>query len=493
MKTMMTNRAGVRMRPVAHAALALALFAPCLPAQLPTLQSNAPDSARVSQPELRGRIQGVVFDSLIMQPMPHATVMLMGTGRSTISDSRGRFSFDTVAVGAYEVGFSAAALDSIGLGVLGGAVTVTANQSARVTVATPSFHTLWSNRCTASNRFGTDSTLVWGTVRDAVSDSLLTGAVTTFSWYDLLPKKTTQLVVDEIRFQAVTDNSGNYFACGLPGNILVSVRAVTAKAASGLVEYAIGSRRLYYAGLLVSSDMIVSDTMPLLTRQDSLEADRLRGRAGVRGIVVNEKGAPLADALVVVADLDSAVRTGADGMFRVGALPAGTQTLHVRRVGSAPVTQLVHLRPDTFTEATVRLSDNPTLATVNVRSSIVKGRDRSDYENRRRFGLGFAIEGAKLNRRPDVYGALLMLPGVTVTPASFGIKAEMRSGGIAGGVCTPTTFLNGTQTEIELASSFPIDEYRAIEVFVRPVQVPAEYYRFGGCGAILFWTRNARW
>jgi len=448
---------------------------------------------RSSQPELRGRIQGVVFDSLVMKPLARATVMLMGTGRTTTSDDRGRFSFDTVAVGEQEIGFSAAALDSVGLGVLGAAVTVSAHQSARLTVATPSFRTLWRNRCNAQNMFGTDSTIVWGSVRDAATDSLLPGIAATFSWYDLRPKKTTGLLVDEIRYHAIADNSGNYYACGLPSEIVISVQALSSKAASGRIDYAIGLRRLYYADLLVSTDMIVSDTARLFTRQDSLDANRLRGRAGVRGVVVDEKGNPLANALVVVADLDSAVRTGADGAFRMSALPAGTQTLHVRRVGSAPITQLVQLRPDTYTDATVRMSDVPILAVVNVRSSRFKSRDRTEYETRRKFGFGYALDGVALLNRRDVYGALQYFPGMTVTPASFGVKAAMRAGGAAGGYCLPLTFLNGIQTEIEIASSMPIEEYRAIEVYNRAVQVPAEFYRFGACGAILFWTKDARW
>lgn len=446
-----------------------------------------------SQPDLRGRIQGLVFDSLMMKPVPRATVMLMGTGRSTITDDRGRFSFDTVAVGGHEVGFSAAAFDSVGLGVMGAAVTVGANQAARVTVATPSLRTLWINRCQGQNIFGPDSTIVWGSVRDAASDSLLPNIVTSFSWYDLRPKKVSNLVIDEIRHRAITDESGNYFACGLPSDVIISGQALSLGAASGRIEYAIGSRRLYYANLLVSTDMVVSDTLRLLTRQDSLDADRLRGRASVRGVVVDEKGKPLANALVVVANLDSAVRTGADGAFRMSALPSGTQTLHVRRVGSAPTTQLVHLRPDVVTHATVQMSDIPTLAIVNVRSSKFKSRDRIEYETRRRFGYGYALDGAALRNRRDVYGALQHFPGMTVTPASFGVKAAMRAGGLEGGFCLPLVFLNGILTDIEIASAMPIEEYRAIEVYNRAVQVPAEFYRFGACGVVLFWTRSARW
>lgn len=471
----------------------LVALANVLSAQSLTTPANNAISLRAPQPDQRGRIQGTVFDSLMMKPMARASVMLMGTGRSTVTDDRGRFSFDTVVVGEHEVGFSAAAFDSVGLGVMGAAVTVAANQAVRVAVATPSFRTLWSNRCKTQNTFGTDSTIVWGSVRDAASDSLLPGIVTTFTFFDLRPKRTTSLIVDEIHYNALTDINGNYFACGLPSDVVLSAQAMSPKAASGRIEYAIGLRRVYYADFLVSPDMIVPDTVLMLTRQDSLDAARPRGRAGVRGMVIDEKGKPLANALVDIADLDSAVRTGADGAFRVSDLPAGTHTLHVRRVGSAPVTQLLHLRPEVITEATVHMSDIPTLAAVNVRSAKFKSVDRIGYETRRRFGYGYALDGAALRGRRDVYGALQNFPGMTVTPASFGVKAAMKSGGSGGGYCLPSAFLNGILTDITVASSMPIEEYRAIEVYNRPVQIPAEFYRFSSCGAILFWTKNARW
>lgn len=461
-----------------------------------------------------GRIQGTLFDSLTMKPVARASVMLMTSGRTARSDDRGRFEFDSVSVGEHEIGFSSSALDSAGLGVLGGVASVAANQTSKVALTTPSFRTFWANRCNASNTFGKDSTIVWGTVRDVVSDSLRAGVVASFSWFNLRPQK-TGLIVDELRREIASDPAGNYFACGLPGDVVLTVQAISAAAASGRVTFASSDRRVHYLDFTVSSEMVVSDTVKLVTREDSLKADMLRGTASVRGTVVDHKGKPLANALVALAS-DSTVRTGADGTFRLRNLPAGTHTLLVRRVGSAAATPVVQLRPDATVETTVQLSDIPTLATVNVRTTAVKGRDRLAYEERQKAGFGYAIDGRKLASKMDMFQALYNIPGLTVVRSGFGVEMAMRvtsMGSMAGsqgipvetvtkprtaqtigpGQCLPDAFLDGIPTPPDLASSMPIDAHRAIEVYPRAMTVPGQFGRFGGCGVVLFWTKFSRW
>ena len=65
-----------------------------------------------------------------------------------------------------------------------------------------------------------------------------------------------------------------------------------------------------------------------------------RARTGPRlrdepltGVVTNASGAPLADATVLVVELDRAVRTDDRGRFDFASLPAGRYTLEIRRVG----------------------------------------------------------------------------------------------------------------------------------------------------------------
>ncbi|MBC8087471.1 MAG: carboxypeptidase regulatory-like domain-containing protein [Phycisphaerae bacterium] len=453
---------------------------------------TAPVQLAVVQPPVgaTGLVRGVVFDSLAMKPLARATVMLMGTGRSATSNDRGDFGFDSVAVGTYEIGFAARAPDSAGLGVLGTAVTVSANGTLRATLTTPSLRTLWKNRCRPENTFGTDSSIVWGTVRDAANDLLLANAVAVLSWYDLRPKISPALLVDEIRRETPTDVSGHYFACGLPHDILIANQAVGRNAASGRVEFAVGARRVHKVDLMVSSDMVLSERAAPITREDSLAAGLSHGQATLRGLVVDEKGLPLADATVLMADLDTTVRTGADGQFRFAAVPAGSQMVYVRRVGSGAITQIVHLRPNVTTETTVHLSSVNTLAPVNVRSEKVIGRDRLDFEFRQRMGFGYTADEKSIARQNSLYNVLKGFPGLTVRQTGSHIAVTMKSGA---GNCAPTVYLDGNYVRSDVAFSYQIEHYRAVEVYTRYVSTPAEFARKRGCGAIVLWTKGARW
>ncbi|MBC8087470.1 MAG: carboxypeptidase regulatory-like domain-containing protein [Phycisphaerae bacterium] len=445
----------------------------------------------VNQPS--GRIRGVVFDSLLMKPLPRTTLLLMGAGRTATSDDKGQFNFEGVAAGQHTVALSTPAFDSLGLGTLGATVVVRDKEVTRVTVATPSLRTLWQYRCKGENILGSDSGMVWGTVRDAADDSLLAGAATAFEWYHMQPGTALGMRIDEVRKETRTDNSGTYFACGLPSDILISSEALSNNAASGRVEYSVGERRVQRVDLVISSDMVIPDSLSPRTREDSAYAQRARGRSVVRGTVFDKNGKPLANAIVGLANVDTTVRTSAGGRFQIDGLPAGTHALQVRRVGSPPATQLVDLRPGQTTDATVVLSNVNTLATVNVRATKVRGADGLDYDLRRKMGFGYAMEEKAIARRADMYSVLSNLPGIRVERSGFGVTAQMRQIGWGGYSCVPAVFLDGLPTPVEFATSLPTDKYRAVEVFPRGGTVPAQYYQPGGCGAVLFWTKQARW
>src|SRR5688500_18555648 len=66
-------------------------------------------------------VSGVVHDSIARRPLAGATVQLVATdsigrfGRTTVSDSLGRFSIADVPEGRYRLGFFHAKLDSLGV------------------------------------------------------------------------------------------------------------------------------------------------------------------------------------------------------------------------------------------------------------------------------------------------------------------------------------------------------------------------------------------
>ncbi|MEP6765345.1 MAG: carboxypeptidase-like regulatory domain-containing protein, partial [Gemmatimonadaceae bacterium] len=88
----------------------------------------------------------MAFDSLHSVPLAGATVRIMGRSSVSVSDARGRFKFDSVAPGAYQLVLEHAELDSIGLTELATRVVVD-GQQRDVTIAIPSFATLWQRTC----------------------------------------------------------------------------------------------------------------------------------------------------------------------------------------------------------------------------------------------------------------------------------------------------------------------------------------------------------
>ena len=109
-------------------------------------------------------VRGVVFDSLRGAPLSGAFVSIAGVGRSTTSDSLGRFRFDSLPAGTYTFAIQHDIIDSIGVGSIATRAIVRGRDD-EVTIAVPSFVALWSRWCQGAAP--KDTGLVHGTVRDA--------------------------------------------------------------------------------------------------------------------------------------------------------------------------------------------------------------------------------------------------------------------------------------------------------------------------------------
>ena len=463
--------------------------APPAPIAKPVAQPVGTAAAGTSSAAI-GRIRGVVFDSLLMQPVPGASVMLMSSTRSTTTDRNGLFSFDSVSVGAQPVAFSSPELDSLGLGTLGAVVNVTENATASTTLATPSVRTLWSYRCNSANRIGSDSGIVWGSVRDASTDSVAVGGGAAFYWYDLNAGVAAGLRFNQRRRTVATDASGVYFACGLPSDVAVSTEGLGATSASGRVDFTIGPRRLKRVDLLVSPDMVVPEGLSR-SATDSALAARARGRATLRGVVHDDKGGGMDNANVLVVGADSGVRTDAQGRFVLSGLPSGTQLLQVRHVGVAPVSQVVQLRPGQT--LTIDIAMAKATVTLAASKTVAKSEKRLGYEDRRARKLGYAIDSTLLNHRADLFSAMSNVPLVSYKKSREGAVTAINVRGLSSrGAGEALIYLDGLKTTLEAVMLIPPDHFRAIE-FLPYETVPGEYMGKIGQGVVLFWSQNVKW
>ena len=439
-----------------------------------------------------GRIRGQVFDSLRMQPVPRATVMLMDGTETVTADAKGRFELVGVTPGKHFVAFNTPSIDSLGLGTLGAQVDVPVGAVANLNLATPSIHTLWLFRCAGNAPAGRDSAIVWGTIRDAATEKEVEGGSAELEWYALKPGLVPGIRLSEVKKYATTDADGHYFACGVPSDIVISSIGIAPTAASGNVQYVVGDLRFKRLDLLVSTDMVLSDSVKLVTHADSVAADHAHGHSTLTGTVMDEKNRPLDNAIVSIATSDTSVRTNKDGKFSLADLPGGTQIVEVRRVGFAPYLKVIELRPAQATTIAVAMPVINTLTTVNVRADLVKGADRTEYESRKKMGFGTFLEAKDLAGRSDIATPLSRIPGVKVDYTEAGFEISMKSPFMRG-YCTPAMFLDGFPTTVDVINFRPPESFRAIEVYAHGGSVPAQYSTLGGCGSILFWSANARW
>ncbi|MGV3708617.1 MAG: carboxypeptidase regulatory-like domain-containing protein [Gemmatimonas sp.] len=453
--------------------------APVMP--LVSLDAQAPIQAP------RVKVRGTIFDSLTMLPAARVDVWLSGGTQTTKSDNNGHFELDDVPEGDHFIAFASPALDSTGVGQLGGRARVSDGRE-RLSLATPSFATLWKRLCSGMLRAGTDSGIVWGTIRDASNDQRQSNASASFRWYDLTLNEKKRFDFGEDGFDVRTDDTGTYYACGLPTEIRLSTEAMGSRAASGPIELAIGERRLTRLDLLVSSDMV-------MVRDSTTKAGPTlpaRGTARLRGRVVDVNGKDVVGAVVSFATLDTTVRTNQLGEFTLLNLPAGTHGLQARHVGHAPATMTVELRAEQTTQTTVTMASAQSLATVNVRAERVLGIDQQDFQRRLKLRSGYTLQADQLKDRFDLTSALQGMPGVQITRPVYG-EVQVLMSNRRYGQCAPALYVDKVLVLPETLAQYRAQDLVAVEVFNSKFSVPVGF-EARGCGAVLFWTRlNPRW
>lgn len=446
-------------------------------------QTRAP--ATSSTPASVGSVRGVIYDSLRARPLEGATVLVSGAARIATTDATGRFEIDSVPTGKHALTYSTPGLDSLGLFALGRDIDVTPGAPVAVSLATPSYATIWRSLCpnTVTPR---DSGIVYGAVVNAANEQRLAGARVVFSWTDL-SKALQQVTVDRPILAVRSDSVGNFYACGLPVGTTVTVHVDASTMGSGPTEVTLDAARIVRRDYLVSSEISRDALSTDAPRRDS--ASVRAGSATLRGEVRDLKGNVVAAALISLPSADTSARTGADGRFEVGRLPAGTQEVRVRKLGHGPLVTLVELRPGRTTDVSLTLPATTVLAGVNVRANRESNRLIADVEARRRTGFGMFVGERELATKPDVVSAFQGLPALQVRRRGALATIYFERGA---SVCEPIYYLDGKPSSMDEVSMRRPEELYGIEIYSRADAVPAQYKTTNNCGAILAWTRAPR-
>lgn len=426
--------------------------------------------APVAAQDARVTLRGIAFDSLNRAPLANAFITL-GDARSTSTDDRGRFAFDSVHLGIHSLALQHAMLDSIGLPGVSIRINVT-DGMGRVVIAIPTFTTLWRASC-GDRAPPADSAFVYGHIRSAIDGRPLVDAAVGLTWIDVSVDPQREISQKLWRSDIRSDARGEYSVCGVPIDVGLRIGATTDSAASGIIDLEPSRLRVRRRDLLVGP-------------ADSIDVTQ-RGTIG--GIVTDASGAPFDGARVVLDDVPEA-RTGPDGRFIVRNVAVGTRQLELFSIGVRPVVLAVDLRPGETADVRATLERMTTLDVVRVTGSPFQQRFFQEFEERRRSGFGSFVDSTVLGRRLTMTSALAGLRGGEVRTGRGGeISVLLPTTKIA--PCTAGVWIDGWKADGQLLASLDPRELAAIELFPRASLVPLRFQSsLTGCGVIAVWTKN---
>jgi hypothetical protein len=423
----------------------------------------------------RGEVFGTVYDSVARTMVVGATVQLVSPTNpgqdihGATTDSRGRYVIPGIPPGRYVIGFQHPALDSLALESPLQLVEVRAAERTRADLAVPSPRRIVASLC--GRGADADSTgLLIGLLRDARTGMPVDTGGVEARWNELeigpagINQTARQIV-------AWVGADGWFALCGVP-------------VIDDLVFFG-------WHGRDSTGATFVAVPANGLTRHDLF----VGGTARVRGMVRSDRDRPLANARVALANETRIVATDSSGLFTLGGVPAGTQTLQVRAIGYAPEQRQLVLAADADTTLQIRLTTvSRVLDTIQVISRRIYDADRSGFARRRRMGFGrFFDENDIRRRRPyDLYSLLREVSFMRLV--GNGLDRRLVMGG-RGRPCEPELYLNGVHMPRDLLGELDFlvrpEEVGGMEVYTSSSQTPAQFTSFDACGAIVIWTRPA--
>jgi len=424
------------------------------------------------------QVRGVAWDSLRGQPLAGAFIGIQGSARSTLSDSRGRFRFDSVAPGTHTFTMQHEVLDSIGLS--GRSVrAVVDDRGASIAIATPSFESLWQAACggVAPSR---DTAFVHGNVLDGNGRPAGLAKVGV-SWSDLNYDKKAGFEQSAWGGRTVADSAGRYTLCGVPAGLALRLVAASDSGTSGIVELTPGALRI--------------------ARRDFTLAKAGAERVAMVGVVIgtltSEGGRPVEGAIVSTEGLPE-VRSDAEGQFVLRDVPAGTRQLEMRAIGAMPVTKVVDVAVNDTTRVTLEMGRVQTLAEVRVAAPTVRQLMVRQIDERRKLGLAQFRDSAEIARLPIMAAAFDGLRGVKVD------RSRRRGTGGTGFSLQSTRpgcerspmaiWIDRQELDALALSMLATKDIATVEVYAGLSTPPVEFTSPTGrgttCGTVVVWTKH---
>jgi hypothetical protein len=439
---------------------------------------TAADSARPKTG--KAQVVGVVLDSVNGGFLTGATILLDGGAhRNTETDTAGRFSFDTIPPGTYQVGVFHPLLDALDLSIATKPFHAGPDSASVVILSIPSPATIVRGRC-GNQKTGSGSSAVVGHVTDPETLQPVAGADVSIAWTEIEVSKTFGIRNTPHLVHDTTDKDGAYRFCGLPSALDATLMARRGAAATSEIPVSLGNRPVE-----------VQARSLLLSKEDSTAR---KGNASVSGVVVLEGNPVDAVSRVELQGTDIAVVTNQRGEFTLRDLPSGTRNILARRVGYVAQAVPVDLNPHEQQRVTIKLPKfvavmDPVLVTARRNVAL----DKVGFNQRKKSALGYFIDADRISKMHPFYVSdiLRMVPGLRVNYGRFGDPVVTSTRDIRGSCIQywvdDVPFLEITAGDVNHFVSG--GEVVAVEVY-QSGETPAQYVRAGGsCTTIVLWTR----
>lgn len=423
------------------------------------------------------QIVGVVVDSVNGGFLRNASILLEPTARSTESDSTGRFKFDSLPPGTYQLGVFHPVLDALDVSIATKQFQTAADSATVVIIAVPSPATIVKSHC-ADKRTGAGSSAILGHVSDPETLQPVAGAEVSLGWTEIEISRSAGLRNTPHVVFDTTDTNGAYRLCGLPSSLEANLKVRRGAAVTGEVPVSLGSRAVEVQGRNL-----------LLSGEDSTTRT---GRAAVSGVVQLEGNPPNSVSRVELEGTDVAVVTNEKGEFTMRNLPSGTHNLLARHLGYVVQVATVDLNSRETQHVTLRLPKyvpmmDPVLVTARRNVAL----DKVGFTTRKNGAAGYFLDAERISRMHPFYisDILRTVPGLRVTSGPHGEQVVSSSRDFRNCVqywVDDVPFLEVEPGEVNHFISG--GEIVAAEVYQSGF-VPAQYARGADCTTIVLWTR----
>jgi hypothetical protein len=329
-----------------------------------------------------------------------------------------------------------------------------------------------STSCTIAAHDSSTGTVA-GYVADARSGDPVQGARVVLAWNDFDVDLRTALATSRERTAATTTGrDGAFRLCGLPVLRPILIQAQFGdEAATGAVEVQVPPSGLLVDTLRLDPSGRATTSLEGVVRQQG-------SQRAIEGARVHFFGAP------------NEALTDADGIFRLAAVPVGTQSIEVRALGYVPRRYAFEVHSGGPANVTIDMAGTATvLDSVRVRAKGAPA-PHAEFDERSAHGAGQYITREMIAKAHALQTAELLqqVPGYYVMEDTvYSSRGLTRIEQTADRVCKPAVYVNGALASHTM-NDIPPDMIYGIEIYSSAANVPPQYPA-ANCGAIFIWIR----